>query len=494
VSDPQPTPERPAGAPAPPAPKPEGGAPWPGAGAFPKAAPLPRAAVLACLAAGLVGAVAIGERIGAGVLLCALAVGVAGRLGRGERLDGWSRVWAALAAALAVSAMLRDAPWVVLPALAGAAALMSLALAGGAGWAAVAGGLGRFAARLGPGPLAVAAGTWRMLPVGAGATPALRGAALAVALVAVFGALFASGDAAFERLAATAIPDADLDSLPVRVFWGLFALTLAGALASAARPAAETAGGGAPGRRLAPVEWVPALGALNLLFAAFVAVQASVLFGKRDHVLETAGLTYAEYAREGFGQLAVAAALTLAVAAGALRWARAETVRERMLLRALLALLCGLTLVVVASAAHRLDLYQDAFGATRLRLVAGATIAWLGALLALVLAAVSAARYAALPRACVLVTALVALGVVLIDPDRHVAERNVERYARDGKIDLDYLRGLSADAAPALAELPQEERYYALTDLRLRLPDREGWTDWNLARARARDVLREQAP
>ena len=51
-----------------------------------------------------------------------------------------------------------------------------------------------------------------------------------------------------------------------------------------------------------------------------------------------------------------------------------------------------------------------------------------------------------------------------------------------------------ADAAPALAELPPPERDYALAGLRTRLPDRERWTDWNLARTRARDVLREQAP
>lgn len=452
----------------------------------------PRAAVLAALAAGLVGAATLDGRVGAGMVACAAVAGLAGRLGRADPLDRWSRAWVGLAALLAAGAMLRDALWVVLPALCAATLLMSLALAGGAGWAAVGRGLGRVLARAGSGPVAVAAGAWRLLPVGAGAAPALRGAALAAALLAVFGALFASGDAAFERIVAAAIPDADLGALPERALWGLLALALAGALATVGRTREASAPGAA--RRLAPVEWGIALVALNLLFAAFVAVQAGVLFGKRDHVLETAGLTYAEYAREGFAQLAVAAALTLAVAAGALRWARAEGRRERIVLRALLAVLCGLTLVVVASAAHRLDLYQDAFGATRLRLAAAATIVWLGALLALVLATAAAGRYAVLPRACVLATALVVLGVVLIDPDRRIAERNVDRYARDARIDLDYVRGLSADAAPALAELPPPERRYALTEIRLRLSEGDGWAEWNLARARARDVLGEATP
>ena len=58
------------------------------------------------------------------------------------------------------------------------------------------------------------------------------------------------------------------------------------------------------------------------LFAAFVALQIAALYGGHDHVLRTAGLTYAEYAHEGFAQLMVAAALTLASCRrGAARWA-----------------------------------------------------------------------------------------------------------------------------------------------------------------------------
>ena len=55
------------------------------------------------------------------------------------------------------------------------------------------------------------------------------------------------------------------------------------------------------------------LGVLDALFVAFVAVQATVLFGGHAHVLETEGLTYAEYARQGFWQLLWVSALTLLV-------------------------------------------------------------------------------------------------------------------------------------------------------------------------------------
>ena len=63
---------------------------------------------------------------------------------------------------------------------------------------------------------------------------------------------------------------------------------------------------------LGRLEWALPLGALVVLFAGFVALQLTTLFGGERHVLETAGLTYAEYARSGFAQLLAVAALTLA--------------------------------------------------------------------------------------------------------------------------------------------------------------------------------------
>jgi hypothetical protein len=222
-----------------------------------------------------------------------------------------------------------------------------------------------------------------------------------------------------------------------------------------------------PKRRLSRLEWAPALGALVALFAAFVALQLATLFGGRRHVLETAGLTYAEYARSGFAQLLAVAALTLAVVAAARRWAR----DDGRLLKALLTALCVLTLVVLASAIKRLHLYEETFGFTRLRLAADAALLYLGALFALILAV----RGARLPRAVVATTAGAVLIFALSDPERRIAAHNVERFERTGKLDAAYLRSLGPDAAPAL---PACLRATAEAD---------GLAGFNLARAAARN-------
>ena len=85
----------------------------------------------------------------------------------------------------------------------------------------------------------------------------------------------------------------------------------AGALSFAARPgddAAEREAMTAWSRRprLGTVEVVTVLVALNAVFLAFVILQAAYLFGGQDTLAAT-GLTYAEYARQGFFQLLAAA-------------------------------------------------------------------------------------------------------------------------------------------------------------------------------------------
>src|SRR3954451_13472185 len=102
-----------------------------------------------------------------------------------------------------------------------------------------------------------------------------------------------------------------------------------------------------PNRALPRWEWALPLGVLDVLFVAFVAVQATVLFGGHRHVLETEGLTYAEYARQGFWQLLWVSALTLLVLSCVIRVAGRTTTAERRLLRALVGTMCTASVVVV---------------------------------------------------------------------------------------------------------------------------------------------------
>ena len=191
-----------------------------------------------------------------------------------------------------------------------------------------------------------------------------------------------SADAAFAQLLEDVVPTGwSVDrrsgaSLVLRC-----SCALGGALLHARLRPPDAARRGRRGSRSGAVEARIALGALVALFAAFVALQFATLFGGKRHVLDTAGLTYAEYARSGFAQLLAVAALTFAVIAAARRWAPTASGC------CLLAALCLLTLVVLASALKRLGLYEETYGFTRLRFAAHAALLYLGALFCLVLVA-----------------------------------------------------------------------------------------------------------
>ncbi|WP_319459208.1 DUF4173 domain-containing protein [Micromonospora sp. RTP1Z1] len=205
-------------------------------------------------------------------------------------------------------------------------------------------------------------------------------------------------------------------------------------------------------------------------------------------MLRTAGLTYAEYARGGFWQLLAVSALTLLVIAGAMRWAPRRTRADRVLIRLLVGGLTALSLVVVASALYRMRVYTDAYGATRLRLVVATAELWLGLLFVLVGVAAVRLRSGRLPRLVLGAAVVALLGLAVVNPDRLIADWNVDRWQRIDRLDVDYLSGLSADAVPALDRLPEPMRSCALREIAAQLPE-DGWRAANVGRTQARAVL-----
>jgi hypothetical protein len=443
------------------------------------------------LFAGLVAAVLVVDTPpGLGVLLSGLGVGAAVLPAAWHRLGPHEMGYAALGVLLLAAVVVRDAPWFVALCLLGAAGLASFALAPAS---TLVGGL--------LGGISVPLAGLRCLPwlrrgLQQGATaragfwlPALRIGLLTGVLLLVFGSLFATADAAFASL----VPRPDLGVLPVRLV--VMAVVTGVAVSAAflgAVPPRWDAVAPASARPVRVVEWLVPIAVLDALFLTFVTVQLAVLFGGHRHVLDTAGLTYAEYARSGFGQLVVVTLLALSVVAATVRWAPRGTRLQRVALRVLLGVLCVTSLVVVASALHRLHLYEQAFGFTRLRLFMNAFESWLGAVVVLVLLAGVRLRAAWLGRAVVASAAVGLLALGALNPDAFVATHNVDRYLTTGKVDVSYLQTLSADAVPAVDRLPEPVRSCALAGMAAARPAPGGLAGWNLGRSQAADLLAER--
>jgi hypothetical protein len=254
--------------------------------------------------------------------------------------------------------------------------------------------------------------------------------------------------------------------------------------------------------RLGATEALTVLVTVAALFAIFVALQLAYLFGGLD-TIAAGGITYSDYARRGFFELVAVTAL-----AGGLvivLYALVEH-RGRAFVWTALAL-AALTFVILASAAYRLRLYQDAYGWTELRFYIYATIAWMAVVIVGGSILLARERLHWLLHVMTIAALVVLVGVNAIGAQRHVADENVARLLdpalvpEDGFVGLDegYALWLDDDAVPALVRalpaLSGEQRQTVMADLERRWvelnePQATAWPAWSLARERSRDALR----
>ncbi|MFI5836069.1 DUF4153 domain-containing protein [Micromonospora sp. NPDC051300] len=473
------------------------GARWPG----PKPA-TGRAAPLAVLAGALGSAVFVPlSRVGIGwflgwlTLTLGVLLAVRTRTAELPRADRLIRAgWAAAALALLAVPAFRNAWWLVTFCVLGALGCATLAIIGGRLVRSILFGLVAT-------PFAALRGLpWVRRHVAASPEAAtVRKVTVSVVatlvMLVVFGSLLASADAAFSEALGALVPDVDLGV----VFRGLFLAAVGGLIAVAAvytlaAPPDLSTVDRSSERRLSLVEWAPAIGALTVLFAGFVVVQFTTLFGGQRHVQRVAGLSYAEYARSGFWQLLFVTLLTVAVLGGVTRWARRERPVERTMLRVLLGVLSALSVVIVVSALSRMWTYQKVYSFTGERIFVMAFEMLLGAVFLMILAAGVRWRGRWIPGTTVALTVAMLLGLAVLNPEDYAARRNTLRYEQTGKIDAWYLRALSADATPALTRLPDPVRRCTLSWIADDLAEPDPWYAWNLGRHRARQALDRVGP
>ena len=338
------------------------------------------------------------------------------------------------------------------------------------------------------------------------ALPVVRGLLIALPLILVFVSLFSAADAVFARVVddLTSV-DLELGTVPGRaILAAVIGWLAAGALALAASRPAVRVGPAvvAATWRLGSTEVLTVLVAVDLLFAAFVALQGAYLFGGVD-TLDAIGMTYSAYARRGFFELVAVAVLSGGLIIGAERLTRH---RSRAVLTAAISL-AALTGVVLVSAAMRLRLYQEAYGWTELRLYVLATIVLLGAVLLVLILALLTDRVRWMGHAVIALGLVVGMGLSILGPARFITEQNVARvldpslvptHGRSG-LDTAYALSLGDDRIPDLVRvlpaLHGDEAGFVRDELRYRLdelrtdPALGAWQAWNLGRARALSAL-----
>lgn len=287
------------------------------------------------------------------------------------------------------------------------------------------------------------------------AGPIFKGLVIAFPLVLVLGSLLVSADTVFASLFDINV---DIGGVPAHVFAIVMGAWFSGtALRAASSEYVSPDSKGALG--IGFTEALVVMACVVVLFVVFVLTQVVVWFGGADHILNTAGLTYAEHARTGFFQLLAVAAITLTLLTTLRSVAQGSPDRSARVWSGLALSAVLLTLVIVGVALQRLFLYESAYGLTMLRLYAVVFAVWIGFVFAMF--AVTLFRSG---RSKWFFSALCMSGMAfvfvlnVVNPERLVVERNVDRMAESNvPFDILYVAELSNDGVAAF--LPTFDRF-----------------------------------
>ena len=324
----------------------------------------------------------------------------------------------------------------------------------------------------------------------------LRGLAIAVPLLLIFGALFVAADAVFEGFVQKTL-NINTEILFKHTFLiGVFSWLTAGYLRGFLRDGLAQEEPIAAGEVKTPVlsvteikeedseqkplpeekkiwEWrnfdnsvLPrsltlgaietsiVLGLLNLLFLSFVVVQISYLFGGMSLVQNTPDFKLAEYARRGFGELVVVAALVLPILLLSHWLLRKDNPLNEKIYRVLAGIQIVLLFVIMLSATQRLFLLTgiSGYGLTTNRLYPMVFMIWLA--LVFVWFAGTVLRGARERFAWgALWSLMFVLGLLhVFNPDEYIVRTNVRLMQQGRMFDSNYMTELSDDAAAALLE------------------------------------------
>jgi hypothetical protein len=280
---------------------------------------------------------------------------------------------------------------------------------------------------------------------------AARGVAIAVPLLAAFGAMLAAADAVFADLVADVLR-IDLKAAALHlVVAGFFAWVAGGVLRGAllARPLAPFWKGLPGPPHLGVVEIGIVLGLLDLLFLSFVVVQIRYLFGGALYVGSIPGLTYAEYARRGFFELVGVAALAIPLLLVTDWLLRRENDGDERAYRVLAGGMAILLAAMMVSAVRRMLLYTGEYGLSELRVYTLALMGWLAMVLVWFTLTVLRGRRDRFAFGALAAGVAVAAALNVANTDGLVADVNLKRAAA-GRFDAAYAASLSADAVPAL--------------------------------------------
>lgn len=202
--------------------------------------------------------------------------------------------------------------------------------------------------------------------------------------------------------------------------------------------------------RTDPVAGITFAGILAAVYVVYSGIQILFLFLRLDTGLPE-GVTYSQYAHQGFWQLLAVSLINFA----AVLICR-MVFDENRILKIILTVVSVCTCIMIVSAAYRMILYVSEYYLTFLRVL----VLWFLAVLMIIFFGVIYSIYRRAFGLFRYITAVVSVCYILFSfsrPDALIAEYNIRHASEASEFDVYYLMYLSRDTAPVLAEIDKDD-------------------------------------
>lgn len=272
-----------------------------------------------------------------------------------------------------------------------------------------------------------------------------------------------------------------------------------------------------------PVIAATSIFCLDVIYGLFTWVQFGSLFGAFARLLP-AGVTYAEYTREGFFQLCAVALINIIVAIASVMFVSRKG-KAGVVVKIMSVLLVFFTFVLLISAGYRMKMYIDVFALTKLRVLVSLFMGLIALLLLYTLVKEFAGSFKFF-KTSFITAVLVLLLTNFLNTDALIARYNIQQYISnpdlsaagsavaentgedmytdrnpgDIRFDSDYLiYSLSYDAVPELIQFAEANDNVLSENIKASLVSvyksglenyrKDNWKRYNVSKERAKTAI-----
>ena len=235
---------------------------------------------------------------------------------------------------------------------------------------------------------------------------------------------------------------------------------------------------------------------LNIIYLIFSIIQITNLFMQTSN---NPNFDYSSYARQGFFQLMFVSFINFIILTIANINKQEKTKKQKMYNKIMSLLIIIFTIIIIASAFYRMNLYQETFGYTYLRIFVDFILITEGIIAIPIIIKILGIKIDLLKTSIIIISFMyVFLNYMNIED--FIATKNIDMYLanpEDKNFDIDYLCDLGTDATPKMVELLTSKDEYIVKKVKNHLHKQKEnlnenkikWQESNISKKLAKEIL-----